>query len=156
MLGFSAGGHLAADISTHFERRAYRRVDAADDLSCRPDFAAAIYPGHLWTGQGLALNPKVTVTRATPPTFLLQAEDDRVDGVEQALTYYVALKDAGVPVEMHLYAHGGHAFGLRRTELPITRWPRLVETWLGTLGVIPKRSDARRRLVPIAPRTKRR
>jgi dipeptidyl aminopeptidase/acylaminoacyl peptidase len=82
------------------------------------------------------LNPYVHVTRATPPTFLLQAEDDHVDGVDQALVYYIGLKNAGVPVEMHLYARGGHAFGLRPTQLPVTRWPQLVETWLGTIGIL--------------------
>jgi len=158
VLGFSSGGHLSAAISTHFERRLYPAVDSADKESCRPDFAVAIYPGHLsisaaeWDSkQGakkfvlhypatadrdLGLNPDVPVTNRTPPTFLLQAEDDHVDGVNQSLVYYIALKNAGVPVEMHLYAQGGHAFGLRRTELPITRWPQLVDTWLGTIGMI--------------------
>ena len=63
-------------------------------------------------------------------------EDDHVDGVEQALAYYVALQKAGVPTEMHLYAQGGHAFGLRPTKMPITQWPQLVEIWLGTIGVL--------------------
>ena len=76
------------------------------------------------------------VTSETPPTFILYAEDDHVDNVNHGLVYYIALKDAGVPVEMHLYAKGGHAFGLRRTELPITEWPQLVETWLRSIGVI--------------------
>jgi dipeptidyl aminopeptidase/acylaminoacyl peptidase len=82
------------------------------------------------------LNPDIHVTKQTPPTFLVQAEDDYVDGVNQSLVYYIALKNAGVPVEMHLYAQGGHAFGLRRTKLPITAWPELVETWLGAIGMI--------------------
>jgi acetyl esterase/lipase len=160
VLGFSAGGHLSAAMSTHFEKRMYPPVDAADKESCRPDFAVVIYPGHLSlsaaqsdANQGprkfvvrhtanadkdLGLNPEVPVSSQTPPTFLLQAEDDHVDNVNDALAYYIALKKAGVPVEIHLYAHGGHAFGLRRTELPITRWPDLVETWLGTIGMIPK------------------
>lgn len=139
VLGFSAGGHLAADISTHFAKRLYPSVDAADKESCRPDFAVALYPGHLWIDdKKFELNPDIRthITRQTPPTFLLQAEDDDVDNVNQSLVYYIALKDAGVPVEMHLYAHGGHAFGLRRTKLPITEWPQLVETWLGTIGMI--------------------
>jgi acetyl esterase/lipase len=158
VLGFSAGGHLSAAISTHFEQRLYPVVDAADKKSCRPDFAVAIYPGHLslsaaeWDAkQGakefviprpatadkdLALNPGIAVTRQTPPTFLLQAEDDHVDNVNDSLAYYIALKKAGVSAEMHLYAQGGHAFGLRRTNFPITRWPQLVETWLGTIGMI--------------------
>ena len=160
VLGFSAGGHLSAAISTHFAKRLYPVVDTADKESCRPDFAVAIYPGHLslpaaeWDAkQGtkkfvvrhpatadkdIALNPDVPVTSQTPPTFLLQAEDDHVDNVDDALAYYIALKKAGVPVEMHLYAHGGHAFGLRRTRFPITGWPQLVETWLATIGMIPK------------------
>ncbi|MGA1992180.1 MAG: alpha/beta hydrolase [Bryobacteraceae bacterium] len=137
VLGFSAGGHLAAAISTHFERRLYPAVDAADKESCRPDFAVALYPGHLWVDEGkFELNPDVPVTSRTSPTFLLQAEDDHVDNVNHSLVYYIALKKAGVPVEMHLYAQGGHAFGLRRTKFPITGWPQLVETWLGTIGMI--------------------
>jgi len=158
VLGFSAGGHLVAAISTHYEKRLYPAVDAADTESCRPDFAVALYPGHLslaaaeWDAkQGaksfvvphaanadndLTLNPAIPVTHETPPTFLLQAEDDHVDNVDDALSYYIALKNAGVPVEMHLYAKGGHAFGLRHTNDPITEWPALVETWLATIGMI--------------------
>jgi acetyl esterase/lipase len=137
VLGFSAGGYLVAEISTNFERRLYAPVDAADKESCRPDFAVGVYPGHLWIGGGAyGLNPNVPVRRQMPPTFLVQAEDDNVDGVNQSVAYYIALKKTGVPVEMHLYAHGGHAFGLRRTKFPITGWPQLVETWLGTLGMI--------------------
>ncbi|MGA2855943.1 MAG: alpha/beta hydrolase [Candidatus Sulfotelmatobacter sp.] len=138
VLGFSAGGHLVAAMSTHFIKRLYPAVDAADNESCRPDFAVAIYPGHMLenTSQKFELNPYVPVTRETPPTFILQAEDDPVDPVPNSLVYYAALKKAGAPVEMHLYAHGGHAFGLRRTKLPVTAWPQLVETWLGTIGMI--------------------
>ena len=157
VLGFSAGGHLSAAISTHFAKRLYSSVDGADKESCRPDFAVAIYPGHLSlsaaesdASQGakkfvvrhpanadkeLSLNPDIPVTSQTPTTFLLQAEDDHVDNVDDSLAYYIALRKVGVPVEMHLYAHGGHAFGLRKTELPITGWPQLVETWLGTIGM---------------------
>ena len=138
VIGFSAGGHMVAATSTHFDKRSYPAVDAADKESCRPDFAIACYPGHLHQGEDLKLNPNVPVTSNTPPTFILQAEDDHVDGVEQSLVYYIGLKEAGVPVEMHLYAQGGHGFGLRRTKLPITEWPRLVETWLGTIGMIPE------------------
>ena len=139
VLGFSAGGHLAADVSTHFDKRLYRNVDAADNISCRPDFAVALYPGHLWISkERFELNPDIPVSRQTPPTFLLQAENDPVDNVNNSLVYYIALKNAGVPVEMHLYAEGKHAFGLRRTNFPITRWPDLIETWLGTIGMVPK------------------
>ena len=134
VIGFSAGGYLVAEVSTNFKRRLYKPVDAADKESSRPDFAAAIYPGHLATDND-ALNSNVPVSGDTPPTFLLQAEDDDVDGVQQSLVYYTALKNADVPVEMHLYAHGGHAFGLRHTKLPISEWPSLVETWLKTIGM---------------------
>jgi acetyl esterase/lipase len=138
VLGFSAGGHLVAAISNDFNRRSYRAVDVADTESCRPDFAVALYPGHLWRPRGgqYAFNPDINVTRNTPPTFLLQAETDSTDNVNQSLVYYIALKNAGVPTEMHLYADGGHAFGLRRTKDPITEWPQLVEKWLRTIGIL--------------------
>ncbi len=141
VLGFSAGGHLVAAISTHFAQRLYPPMDAADQQSCRPDFAVALYPGHLsLTPNTIDLNPDIRthITSQTPPTFLLQNEDDHVDSVEDSLSYYAALKKAGVPVEMHLYAQGGHAFGLRPTRFPATRWPQLVETWLKTIAMIPE------------------
>ena len=137
VLGFSAGGHMVAAISTHFDKRAYPPVDAADSESCRPDFAIALYPGHLAAREGdFVLNPDIRVTRRTPPTFLLQAENDPVDPVENSLLYYAALRRAGVVAELHLYAEGGHAFGLRPTDLPISGWPRLVERWLQRIGMI--------------------
>jgi acetyl esterase/lipase len=135
VLGYSAGGFLVAEISTNFDRQLYAPVDAADKESARPDFAMPIYPGHLTRGDG-KLNPNIPVSATTPPTFLLQAEDDYVDGVDQALVYYTALAKAHVPAELHLYAHGGHAFGLRPTSSPITRWPALADTWLRTIGMI--------------------
>jgi len=130
VLGFSAGGHLAAALSTHFDKRLYDPVDDADKLSCRPDFAVIIYPGYLALAeQNMAFNPDIHVTAKTPPTFLIQAEDDPVH-VENSLLYYRALKDAGVPAEMHLYAKGGHGYGIRPTALPITHWEDLAATWL--------------------------
>jgi acetyl esterase/lipase len=135
VLGYSAGGFLVAEISTNFDRQLYAPVDAADKESARPDFAMPIYPGHLTRGDG-KLNPNIPVSATTPPTFLLQAEDDYVDGVDQALVYYTALAKAHVPAELHLYAHGGHAFGLRPTSSAITRWPALADTWLRTIGMI--------------------
>lgn len=158
VLGFSAGGHLVVAMSVHYEKGLYPAVDAADKVSCRPDFAVAIYPGHLslsaaeWDAQegkkkfalqspagedkDLGLNPDIRVTAETPPTFLLRTEDDHVDSVYDSLSYYIALKKAGVPAEMHLYAQGNHAFGLRLTKLPITGWPDLVEKWLATIGMV--------------------
>ena len=134
VIGFSAGGYMVAEISNSFDRRLYSAVDKADKASCRPDFAGAIYPGHLAEHNGF--NSHLTITGHAPPTFLVQAEDDHTDRVEDSLAYYRALKDAGVPVEMHLYAQGGHAFGLRRTNFPITQWPGLVEKWLATIGMV--------------------
>jgi len=139
VIGFSAGGHLVAATSTRFEKLSYSPVDTADKKSCRPDFGIALYPGHLWErDEPLKLNPNCTVTSNTPPTFLVQAEDDPVDPVFESLVYYVELKKANVPVEMHLYAQGGHAFGLRHPELPLGEWPRLAEKWLKTIGMVSK------------------
>jgi acetyl esterase/lipase len=138
VLGFSAGGHMVAAISTHFDKRLYPHVDAADSTSCRPDFAIALYPGHLAVPErNFALNPDIRVTRRTPPTLLIQAENDPVDPVENSLVYHAALRRAGVPAELHVYVKGGHAFGLRPTSMPITRWPELAERWLVTIGMIP-------------------
>ena len=105
--------------------------------SCRPDFAVIIYPGYLaLSEQNFAPNPDIQVTEKTPPSFLVQAEDDPVH-VENSTVYYLALKNAKVPAEMHLYAQGGHGYGLRRTALPITTWPASVETWLHTIQILP-------------------
>ena len=151
VIGFSAGGHLVAATSTRFDQRLYPPIDAADKVSCRPDFAIALYPGHLWhPDKKFELNPNIPVTGHTPPTFLLHAENDPVDNVNHTLVYYIALKNAGVPVELHLYAEGGHAFGLRRTELPITRWPDLVEIWLESIGVISDNTEVRRLIAALS------
>ena len=145
VLGFSAGGHLVAATSVHFDQRLYPEVDAADQQRCRPDFAIAIYPGHLSMRAGsLELNPDIAahITAQTPPTFLLQNEDDNVDSIWDSLTYYAALKKVGVPTEFHSYAEGGHAFGLRRTKYPVTAWTQLVEVWLKTIGITADQSGA--------------
>ncbi|HEY3625259.1 MAG TPA: alpha/beta hydrolase [Terracidiphilus sp.] len=137
VLGFSAGGHLAAALSTHFDRRLYDPVDGADDLSCRPDFAVVIYPGYLaLQDQNMATNPEIKPTAETPPTIIVQAEDDPVH-VENATNYFLQLKNAKVPAELHIYAEGGHGYGLRRTSQPVTAWPLLVEKWLHTIQVMP-------------------
>jgi len=137
VLGFSAGGHLAAALSTHFEQRLYEAIDAADKLSCRPDFAVIIYPGYLaLADKNFAPNPEINPTAQTPPQFIVQAEDDPVH-VENAVVYFMALKNAKVPAELHIYAQGGHGYGLRRTELPVTSWPQSVETWLRTIKILP-------------------
>ena len=145
VLGFSAGGHLAAALSTRFDQRLYTDIDGNDKASSRPDFAIILYPGYLsppvpQPNQEPSLlfgtNPDLHPTHDTPPTFLLQAEDDPVH-VENATTWFLQLKAARVPTELHIFADGGHGYGLRPTDLPITHWPTLAETWLHTIGMLP-------------------
>jgi acetyl esterase/lipase len=135
VLGFSAGGHLVTAV-TNADALSYAPVDASDVESSRPDFGVALYPGHLWSGTAMDLHPFNRISAHIPPTFIIQAEDDPVDDVRNSIAYFLALRAAGAPVEMHIYAHGGHAFALRPTAQPITRWPALVETWLRTIGVL--------------------
>jgi acetyl esterase/lipase len=138
VLGFSAGAHLAAALSTHFDQRLYDPIDTADKVSCRPDFAVIVYPGYLAIAEeNFAPNSEIHVTERTPPSFIVQAEDDSVH-VENSTVYFLLLKNAKVPAELHLYAQGGHGYGLRRTELPVTGWPLLAETWLRTIKVLPQ------------------
>lgn len=137
VLGFSAGGHLSAAISNLYDKRLYDPVDDADKLSCRPDFSVVVYPGYLAIAeQNFAPNADIHPTANTPPTFIVQAEDDPVH-VENAVVYFMELKKAKVPAELHVYAQGGHGYGLRRTALPVTTWPKQVETWLHTVKILP-------------------
>jgi acetyl esterase/lipase len=135
-LGFSAGAHLGVVLSNLCAQRIYPRVDAADDQPCRPDFAVVIYPGWLGGGTGgqLKPNPAIPIDPKGPPALIIQAENDPVH-VENSLTYFLALKSAGIPAEMHLYALGGHGYGMRPTGLPIAQWPRLAATWFDTIGI---------------------
>jgi acetyl esterase/lipase len=136
VLGFSAGGHLAAALSTHYDQRLYQPLDVADRLSCRPDFAVVIYPGYLaLSDKNFAPNADINPTAKTPPTFIVQAEDDPVH-VENAVVYFLALKNAKVPAELHIYAEGGHGYGLRPTALPVTTWPAGVESWMHNLKML--------------------
>ncbi|HEX4582641.1 MAG TPA: alpha/beta hydrolase [Acidobacteriaceae bacterium] len=135
VLGFSASGHIVAVLGSHASDAIYPAIDDADKLSARPDFTLLIYPAYLdQEVTPLAVRPEVKPVALTPPSFLIQAEDDPVK-VENALSYYEALKQAKVPAEMHLFANGGHGYGLRPTKLPITHWPELAATWLRTLGI---------------------
>jgi acetyl esterase/lipase len=136
VLGFSAGAHLAAALSTHFDQRLYDPIDESDKVSCRPDFAVIVYPGYLALAeQNFALNPGIHPTEKTPPSFIVQTEDDPVN-VENSTVYFLALKNVKVPAELHLYAQGGHGYGLRPTVLPVTSWPKSVETWLRTIQIL--------------------
>jgi acetyl esterase/lipase len=135
VMGFSAGGYLAVQLS-NIMTPAYAPMDAIDRLSSRPYVAVAMYPGHLCRPSG-KLDPGIQVTRATTPTFLAQAWDDPVDEVCNATVYADALAKAGVPAEVHLFAKGGHAFALRKRDAALKDWPDLVMHWLARQGVGP-------------------
>lgn len=136
VMGFSAGAHMAIMSSTRFDRL-YAAVDEADRVSSRPDFAIVLYPGRVaYRRTNFVPNPDIRVTERTPPTFLVHTWDDPMNLVENSLIYATALRRAGVPAELHVYAQGGHAFGLRRTELSATAWPELAEAWLKAIGVV--------------------
>ncbi len=129
VLGFSAGGHLAATLS-NTAKRTYDRIDATDTLSSRPNFTVLIYPAYLTaSAAGTELASEIPITEDTPPAFLVHAQDDHIS-VENSLFYYLALKQAEVPAEMHLYATGGHGYGLRRVDSPVRTWPDRAARWL--------------------------
>ena len=140
VIGFSAGGHLAAAVS-NARKRTYEPADSADRESSRPDFAILLYPGHLWDEtspkSSLRLSPWIEIDPKAPPTLLIHAMDDPVDDVRHSMAYGRALNDAGVAVDMRFYAKGGHAFGLRATSDPITtEWPEVAVKWLHNIGVL--------------------
>src|SRR5437764_14747762 len=127
VLRFSAGANLAATLSTHFDQRLYDEVDSADQLSCRPDFQVIIYPAYfVLEAPNLPPDPNIHPDSQTPPAFILQAEDDPIH-VENAILYFSELKDAKVSAELHIYANGGHGFGLAQTEINLTHWPVLAD-----------------------------
>jgi acetyl esterase/lipase len=134
VLGFSAGAHLAVILGNHPNYK--RPGEAEPQLDARPDFAVIIYPGYLSDAPALdKLAKGIDPSPTTPPTFLLQAEDDPVHE-ENALLYFQALKEAKVSAELHIFAEGGHGYGLRPTALPITHWPAYAETWFHTIHII--------------------
>ena len=136
MLGFSAGGHLTAHAATNFDKRAYEPIDEVDKVSCRPDFAVVIYPGGVVDKKNKEkLSPEIRVSKETPPTFLAQSNDDRV-GPENSAVLYLALKKEGVPAELHIYANGGHGYGLRPSKNPCSHWPKRCEEWLRNQGFL--------------------
>ena len=139
VIGFSAGGHLAAALASSTSKRTYASVDAADDASCRPDFSILIHPAYLVVKeQGDKMSPEVQVTTNHPPTFVAMTEDDPVR-VENAVLYFMALKQAHVPAELHAYPTGGHGYGLRRTEHYVTTWPVRAADWMRSRGLLGNR-----------------
>ncbi|MEX0819515.1 MAG: alpha/beta hydrolase [Pirellulaceae bacterium] len=138
ILGFSAGGHLSAAASTNYDKRHYDANDEIDGISCRPDFALLIYPAYLTEGDGLA--PEIRVTADSPQTFFAHASDDGISS-ENSIAMYLALKKAKVPSELHIYASGGHGFGLRASEHPASTWPQRGEQWMRSRGLLNKPQD---------------
>jgi acetyl esterase/lipase len=132
IMGFSAGAHLSVRASTNFEKRFYAPVDAADALPSRPDFALIIYPAYLYA-DGYKMASELPVTPNVPPTFLVQAEDD-APHVDSSLAYFIALKAAKVPVEMHLFPNGGHGYGVRPHGKATDVWPELARAWLAHIS----------------------
>jgi acetyl esterase/lipase len=140
IVGFSAGGHLALATATSFHERRYARLDSIDDASCRPDFAVACYSGYLKAADKDELRPAIHIPKDTPPIFLAHASDDRVSYggsvSENSVHMYLALKKAGIPTEMHVYATGDHDFGVRQNEKLPSSWPGLCIRWLRSQGLL--------------------
>ena len=150
ILGFSAGGHLAVATATHFDQRAYEPIDDADKISCRPDFAVAVYPGYLIEQHpaGVEINkdvlaPYIRIPSGTPPIFLVHASDDTMAGAENSVVMYLALKRADVAAELHVYARGGHGFGVRQSSLPCSTWTDRCAAWLGSQGLLGTNAPAK-------------
>ncbi len=139
ILGFSAGGQVAANLITGFDHRLYADIDDVDRAPTRPDFAIVIYPGGILqrakTDEPRVLNPEIRVTKETPPTFLAISHDDR-GGSEQAVYLYLALKRAGVPAELHVWGEGGHGYGIRPGTAPHTTWPARAADWMAFRGLL--------------------
>jgi acetyl esterase/lipase len=150
IVGFSAGGHLAVATATQFDQRAYEPIDELDKLSCRPDFAVAVYPGYFIEQQpaGKEINkdrlaPYMRIPAPTPPIFLVHASDDTVAGAENSVVMYSALKRANVATELHVYAKGGHGFGVRKSTLPCSTWTDRCVAWLQDQGMLGHNSPAK-------------
>jgi acetyl esterase/lipase len=143
IVGFSAGGHLAVMTATYFDKRAYEPIDDIDKVSCRPNFAVVVYPGYLVPEDQDTdvLAPYIRIPAGTPPMFLVQASDDPESGPENSVAMYLALKRAHVPAELHVYAEGGHGFGVRKSSRPCSTWPERCVAWLRSQGVLNPSDD---------------
>ena len=139
VLGFSAGGHLAAALSTNYQTRTYEALDEADQISSRPDFTILIYPAYLIAKDDVTkLAPEIKVNEQTPPAFIAMTQDDAVK-VENAYVYSLALKNAKVKAELHVYPTGGHGYGLRPSQHGVSQWPQRAGEWLQTQGWLTKK-----------------
>lgn len=136
MVGFSAGGHLAAATAMNFDKRAYDPIDDIDKISCRPDFAIPLYSGYLVGNDNDVLSADMRASKETPPILLIHATDDPISKVENSVICYLALKKAGAPVEMHIYGSGGHGFGVRKVGHPCETWTDRCTDWLAKQGFL--------------------
>ena len=136
MIGFSAGGHLALATATSFEKRTYRPVDADDQVSCRPDFAVLCYSGYLKAKDKDELAPGLQIPTRTPPVFLVHGGDDIISDAAHSVVAYLALKRAGVPAELHIYAKTAHDFGVRPSHRPYSAWTDACAAWLRQQGLL--------------------
>ena len=134
VMGFSAGAHLSAMASTAYRTRTYPAIDAYDEANLRPDFCILIYPAYL-AGENFSISPELKVDGETPPTILIQTQDD-TSHVNSSLFYYYALKEAKVPAALHIYPSGGHGYGLRNTGHTVNEWPHRVLSWLRDMNIV--------------------
>ena len=130
MVGFSAGGHLVIATATSFDRRTYEPIDDVDTISCRPDFAIAVYSGYLKVKDKNQIAPGLRIPVGTPPIFLAHGGDDIISPPEHSVLMYLALKKAGIPAELHIYATAAHDFGVRPSDHPCSTWTQACATWL--------------------------
>jgi len=136
LLGRSAGGHLAIATATSFENRTYEPVDDADKTSCRPDFAVPVYSGYLKAKEREELAPGIHVPARTPPVFLVHGGEDIISPPEHSVLMYLALKKAGVPAELHVYAGSAHDFGVRKNDHLCSAWTESCANWLRAQGFL--------------------
>ncbi|OAI54815.1 xylanase [Planctomycetaceae bacterium SCGC AG-212-F19] len=136
MVGFSAGGHLAAATAMNFDKRAYDALDDIDKVSCRPDFAVSLYSGYLVGNENEVLSADMRASKETPPILLIHASDDAISKVQNSVILYLALKQAGAPAELHIYATGGHGFGVREVGHPCSTWTVRCTDWLRNQGFV--------------------
>lgn len=134
IMGFSAGGKTAAMTAISGKTELYEPIGAIDEQSPRPDFQMLIYPAYLVDEAG-QLRPEVTISETSPPAFLVHAQDDPVPN-QNSVKYFLALDGADVPAELHVFQSGGHGYGLRETEQPVSDWPDLCEDWLRLRGLV--------------------
>jgi acetyl esterase/lipase len=131
LLGFSAGGQVAARLLSDEGKLAYDRIDDIDDVSHRPDFALLIYPWNIYDSQRDGLIEGVHVTKDCPSVFIVHTDDDRSSSLGSTY-FYSGLKRLGIPAELHIYGNGGHGYGMRKVEgSQISTWTEHATHWLG-------------------------